>query len=409
MRRPLHPLVLLAVLALTACAPELPVNDGRVQAPAPAGSHTSEASPVPEGQGSATPSASPSPESVNACLAQAEALPVGDQVGQLFMVGVSTSGLDETTRTAIVNNKLGSVVLLGNTTAGAQPIRMLSAELGSLGTAELPLLVSVDQEGGQVQRLQGEGFTRIPDARKQGAWPEGQLTEEATKWAEELRSAGVAYNLAPDADVVPEDRRNTNAPVGKLKRDFGSEPGLVGAKAMEFIEGMHSENVVTSVKHFPGLGLVETNTDFGAAEDSEVAKDSPVLDPFRTVIEGGVDSVMVSSAVYTQIDPENEAMFSSAIIDGMLRGDLGFDRVVISDDLGAAKSVEDIEPADRGVRFIEAGGDLAINADPTIMTAMVEATVAKAESDEAFAARVTESAARVLTLKESAGLMECGG
>ena len=140
-----------------------------------------------------------------------------------------------------------------------------------------------------------------------------------------------------------------------------------------------------------------------------MAKDSPVLEPFRTVIEGGVDSVMVSSAVYTQIDPENEAMFSSAIIDGMLRGDLGFDRVVISDDLGAAKSVEDIAPSDRGVRFIEAGGDLAINADPTIMTAMVEATVAKAESDEAFAARVTESAARVLTLEESAGLMECGG
>lgn len=399
--------VVVAALAV-GCAPELPVNDSRVR-PTSAGSQAAQVSASPSPSGEATPSPTHSPTvEADACLVRARSLSVEQQVGQLFMVGVSTSGLDEATRTAIRDNSLGSVVLLGNTTAGAESIRLLSAELGSLGTAELPILVSVDQEGGTVQRLQGEGFTRIPTAHEQGLLPPGQLTADATRWGQELKGAGVLYNLAPDADVVPEDRRNTNAPVGKLNRDFGSDPDAVGAKAQEFIAGMRKAGVLTSVKHFPGLGRVETNTDFGAAKDTEIGPDSPELEPFVTAIKGGADSVMVSSAVYTLIDPDHEAMFSSKVVTGLLREKLGYGGVVISDDLGAAKSVKDVAPADRGVRFIEAGGDLAINADPSLMGDMVNAAVERSESDPQFAERVTESAARMLTMKERAGLLSCG-
>lgn len=407
MNRLVRPLWLLPAVALTACAPQLGINDSRLRAPDPGASLPASAEASPEADlspASPTPSAPP----VEACLVKAGALPVADRVGQLFMVGVSTGGLDETTRSAIADNRLGSVVLLGNTTSGAADIRMLSAELGSLGSADLPLLVSVDQEGGNVQRLQGEGFTRMPTGREQGKLPPGQLAEDAFAWGTELRSAGVRYDLAPSADVVPEDRRNTNAPIGKLQRDFGSDPELVGEKVTQFIAGMHEAGVVTSVKHFPGLGLVETNTDFGAAKDTEVTADSAVLDPFRAAIEAGVDSVMVSSAVYEQIDPDNEAMFSSKVVTDLLRGELGYDGVVISDDLGAAKSVEAVAPADRGVRFLQAGGDLVINADPLLMGEMVQSAVELAGTDAAFEERVTESTARVLKLKEAAGLAACG-
>lgn len=398
--------VLAAAAVLAGCAPQLPVNDSRIHDGAsgtttPTGESTA--------SGSATPEASVTPtQAAPACLAYAESLTLEEQTGQLYMVGVSTSGLDETTRAAISDNSLGSVVLLGNTTSGSEAIRLLTAELGSVGSARLPILVSVDQEGGTVQRLQGEGFTRMPSAREQGELPPGQLTTEATIWGKELLAAGVLYNLAPVGDVVPEGRRNTNAPVGKLKRDFGSDPDMVGAKAQEFIDGMHDAGVLTSVKHFPGLGQVETNTDFGAAEDTVTSVTSPELETFRMAIDGGVDSVMVSSAVYAKIDPSTEGMFSKKIVTDLLRGEFGYDGVVISDDLGAAKSVEDIDPADRGIKFIQAGGDLAINADPNLMGEMVQATVALAGTDEAFAARVTESAARVLGLKEKAGLLSCG-
>ena len=101
-------------------------------------------------------------------------------------------------------------------------------------------------------------------------------------------------------------------------------------------------------------------------------------------------------------------MFSSAVITDLLRGDLGYDGVVIADDLGAAVAVKGVDAAQRGVRFIEAGGDIAINADPALMGAMADATVELAGSDEGFAARVAESAGRVLELKASAGLVDCG-
>ena len=403
--------VAVASLGLVACAPELPPNDARIGVPL--------GSPAPSAHASAPASASAAPweaeaetastaAAPDACLTMAEGLSVEQRVGQLYMLGVSTSGVDETTRSAILDGSIGSVVLLGNTTAGAAPIRLLTAELGSLAPAELPLLVSVDQEGGAVQRLQGEGFTRIPSAREQGDLPARELAKKAKAWGQELHDAGVLYNLAPVGDTVAEAARATNAPVGALRRDFGADPARVAASALEFIEGMHEAGIRASVKHFPGLGQVQTNTDFGVAHDTEVTADSETLEPFRVAIDAGVDSVMVSSAIFTLIDPDNEGVFSESIITDLLRDGFGYDGVVIADDLGAAKAVKGVEPAQRGGRFIAAGGDLAINADPRLMGAMIDATLDRVTRDEAFAGQVTRSTARVLALKESAGLLTCG-
>lgn len=397
------PLTLAAVaaLGLAACAPEplgvFPPDEAVPTAsPSDGAGDSAAAQPVP------TPT-------VPACVALAQRLTPEEQVGQLFMLGVNTGGLDETTRSAISDSRVGSVVLLGNSEAGQAVIRPLTAELGSLGTAELPLLVAVDQEGGAVQRLKGEGFSDIPPARAQGGMDPVELESKAAEWGEQLKRAGVDYNLAPVADVVPESKRESNAPIGKLRRDFGSNPAEVADSVVAVVEGMREAGVMTSAKHFPGLGEVTANTDFGAALDTETTRESESLVPFRAAIAAGVSSVMVSSAIFEQIDPNNEGVFSSAVITDLLRGDLGFDGVVIADDLGAAKAVAEVTPAERAVRFFEAGGDLAINADPAIMAAMAGATVEKAAGDAAFAARVEESAARVLQLKVDAGLMSCEG
>ena len=303
---------------------------------------------------------------------------------------------------------LDAVVLLGNTTSGSEAIRLLTAELGSVGSARLPILVSVDQEGGNVQRLKGDGFSTMPSARVQGEDSPQALLASATTWAEELATVGIGYNLAPVGDVVPVAKRTTNAPIGRLQRDFGSNPDAVAEHVVAFIEGMQSQGLATSVKHFPGLGEVTTNTDFGAADDEVTTRDSANLEPFRAAIAAGVDSVMVSSAVFTQIDPDQPGVFSGVVIDDLLRGEFGFDGVVIADDLGAAGSVAGLAPGERAVRFLAAGGDLAINADPAIMAEMVTATLEEADSDPAFEERVTASAARVLALKSSAGLLGCG-
>lgn len=392
----------LAGLALTACAPAALVVPEDTESPVA----TTNVRPV-----TASPEATPEPRTMEpgpaACSAVAAELPLAEQVGQLYMVGVSTSGVDEATAAAITGAKVGSVVLLGNSTAGRAAISEVTAAVAGLGTDELPIMVAVDQEGGQVQRLQGEGFSDIPSAVEQAQLPEGELADAAHGWGLELVDAGVHFNLAPVADVVPAAKQETNAPIGALQRNYGNDVATTARAVAEFVSGMDLAGIATSLKHFPGLGQVTVNTDFGVAHDTDVVPGDSDWQAFTAGIDAGARSVMVSSAVFELIDPDNEGVFSRTIITSYLRDQLAFNGVVIADDLGAAGAVADTPPAERGVRFLAAGGDIVINADPTILQEMVAATLARAEADPAFAQQVGASATRVLELKSWLGLVSC--
>lgn len=403
LRRALGTAATVVALGLSACAPA-PVPRTTV------GAAPSESVP-PASTTQAKPTESttqePSPEPPTACLAKAESLTAEQQAGQLLMVGVSTSGLDGPTADAIRRSRAGSVVLLGSGLTSRDRAAEISAAIGVLGSVELPMLVAVDQEGGQVQRLRGEGFTRIPSAVEQGELEAADLREQAREWGEELRWAGVRFNLAPTADVVPEQKVSTNAPIGRLQRHYGTDPERAAESVRAFVEGMDAAGVATSLKHFPGLGEVTENTDFAPALDTDTVLDDDAWATFLAGIEAGASSVMVSSAVFEQLDPGVEAVFSEPIITGILREHLGFDGVVIADDLGAAKAVADVPPGDRAVLFLRAGGDLVIDADPALAVEMTGAIVEEMETDEGFADDVAASVARVLELKESVGLGSC--
>jgi beta-N-acetylhexosaminidase len=321
------------------------------------------------------------------------------------MVGVS-GGLDAAERRAITANQLGSVVLLGPQPDGVAATAELAAELVAL-SPEAGLLVAVDQEGGLVQRLTGPGFTTIPSAARQAKLPTGDLKAAARTWGAALAKAGVLLDLAPVADVVPTVKLNTNAPIGRLGRGYGSDPRVVAAKTGAVIAGLKAAGVAAAVKHFPGLGEVVGNTDQTAGVvDRVTGATSPSLRPFRAAADGGVAAVMISSATYPRIDPKRQAVFSPKVI-GLLR-EWGYDGVVISDDLGAAVSLGSVPASQRAVRFVAAGGDVAINADPALTASMVSGLLQRANSDPAFARQVTESAARVLRLKQGLGRYDCG-
>ena len=180
-----------------------------------------------------------------------------------------------------------------------------------------------------MQRLRGPGFDRIPAARDQAELSGAALTRRASRWGSQLRAAGIHANLAPVADVVPRDLERVNAPIGQLRRGYGSSTAVVAAKTAAFVEGMDRAHVATAVKHFPGLGRVRGNTDFARrVVDRRTTRTDPALAGFRSSIEAGVDMVMVSSAYYSKIDPERRAAFSPVVLDRMLRRDLGFDGVV---------------------------------------------------------------------------------
>lgn len=357
-----------------------------------------------------TPTPSPTPATPT-CESVVAQMDDAERVGQVFMVG-QTAGqqVGQSTRTLLAEQKVGQVILLENSTAGAAAIRTQTDALRQAAGApqQVGLLMAADQEGGKVQRLKGPGFDTIPSAVEQAKLPDAELQAAAGTWAQQLRQAGIDANLAPVGDVVPTEVGTANDPIGKLKRGYGSDPAVVAAKDRAFITGMQQAGVSTSVKHFPNLGRVKGNTDLtaGVSDDTTTRGDATQL-PFTESIAAGSDMVMISTAIYSQIDPGVEAAFSKVVITDMLRGELGYDKVVISDDMGAAKQVAKYSPGQRAVKFFAAGGDVLINGDPSIQPAMNAAVLDKVRSDPAFADQITRSATRVAKLKAGRGLTTC--
>lgn len=381
----------------------------------PAAPPVTSATPAPSSS-SAAPTTSPSPvPSVTAtpsCVEQTERALTDDQrIGQLLMVGFDTNASLSSLDDEIVRDHVGNVIYLGGW-YGADKVTRTSEHLQGLvstaATGGVGLLVAADQEGGEVHQLRGEGFTRPPTAREQAQMPAAALTKAATGWARELKAAGVNVNLAPVTDTVPADLGRGNEPIGRYGRQYGSDPATVEKASEAFIIGMLEGGVEATVKHFPGLGRIRNNTDFSdtGITDATTSATDPYLQPFRAGVGAGAGLVMVGSARYTKLDPGVPAMFSKPIVTDLLRGDLGYDGVVITDDVNA-KSVAATPAAQRAVEVVEAGGDIVLTGDASVAPAMAAALARRAAADPAFRAQVDASVTRVITLKDRMGLLPC--
>jgi len=328
-----------------------------------------------------------------------------------MMVGVDAQAPKQSSNEAVDTHHVGNIFIAGRTTAGSQAtqkvISSFTSKVGPGTTHATPMLVATDQEGGEVQVLAGSGFSDIPSALDQSAQPRDQLVASARTWGKELADVGVNMNLAPVADLVDIARPASNEPIGRWGREYGHDAATVSSQAGAFAEGMQASKVIPTYKHFPGLGRVKDNTDTSAGVvDSTTTRsaDTAVSVIFGAAIAAGAPVIMVSSATYSLIDPSAPAVFSSTIVTDMLRREMGFSGVVITDDVSAAVQVQEVSAGDRAVRAIRAGCDIVLaSADPTVAEDMVMALISTARSDPAFAARVDESATRVLNLKKSLG------
>ncbi|MEV8031485.1 glycoside hydrolase family 3 N-terminal domain-containing protein [Streptomyces sp. NPDC086182] len=341
------------------------------------------------------------------------AMTVSQRVGQLFMGSVTPSAPDSKRIQLMRQYHVGSVFLAGRSKAGTQATKTLvdglQANADSAAGRRVGLLVSTDQEGGQVQVLSGPGFSTIPSALTQGSWTTDKLRGEAAVWAKELKSAGVNLNLAPVADVVPASLGTANAPIGRYDREFGHTAATVAPHSDAFLAGSAQSGVLATLKHFPGLGSVVGNTDTTAdVVDTVTTSKSSSVTTFKSGVEAGAPVVMISSATYSRIDPKNRAAFSSTVIQTLLRKEMGFKGVVVSDDLGNAVAVKTVSPGDRAVKFLSAGGDLVLTVEPNLIPAMTTAVQTRMTRSESFRWQVEQSVHRVLNAKQKAGLLSCG-
>jgi beta-N-acetylhexosaminidase len=335
------------------------------------------------------------------------------RVGQLFLVGMPASGGpgSEVTR-AIRAHHFGSVLFVGDSAAGTARIRAVTREVQALAstsaTAGTRFFVAANQEGGQIQPLSGPGFASIPSAVSQGTMSPAALRRAAATWGRELRSAGVNLDLAPVMDVVPPGTAGQNAPIGMLQRQYGDNPGTVASHGVAFIRGMRDAGIATSAKHFPGLGRVRGNTDFTSdVVDTVTTANDPYLGSFLAAIEAGVPFVMVALATYQRIDSRHLAAFSARIMDGVLRQQMGFPGVIVSDDLGAAAAIAGISPGTRATDFLAAGGDLITSQSVQAAIEMDNAVLRKTAGDAAFRAEVSTAVMKILRVKAGYGLLSC--
>ena len=326
------------------------------------------------------------------------------RAAQLLMVGVPATDPLRGHR-QLDGLPVGGVFLAGRSSAGADAVGAAVSEVQA--SVELPVLVAVDQEGGAVQTLTGPGFDDLPPALEQGRQPPEQLRAQVAGWAQQLRDAGITMDLGPVADTVPAGTEDANPPIGVFDRQYGSDPAAVAAAVTAVVQGLQDAGVAATVKHFPGLGRVDVNTDTDeGAADPETSAGDPHLQPFAAAVDAGVAAVMVSSASYPQLDAERPAVFSPAVV-GLLRDQLGFDGVAVSDDVGAAVALSAVPVGQRAVDAIAAGNDVVLTVKVADAAPMTEALRQRATAEPAFAARVDESALRVLALKERFGLLTC--
>ena len=311
------------------------------------------------------------------------------------MVVVPLRGAPEQSLLArVAAGQVGGVILLGDWTspeataaAVAQLQHVACTKLGS------PLLVGVDQEGGSVRRLRWASPTLAAASMETPAVARAQ----ALAAAHAMKQAGIAIDFAPVADTVSTPRSFLGT------RSFGSDPATVGRLAAAFAGGLQAGDVAATAKHFPGLGSAVASTD---GRPVTIARGAAFLSarlaPFSAAIAAGTKLVMVSNASYPALDPSGApAVFSPAIVTGLLRGQLGFDGVVVSDalDAGAVARVPD-EPG----RALAAGVDLLLYSRTTASEAGYAELVRDATRSRAVRAELAAAGRRIDALRASLGL-----
>ena len=219
-----------------------------------------------------------------------------------------------------------------------------------------PIVIAVDQEGGTSRRLV-DGFSSIPAMRELSVGGPEAVADAARTTARELRSVGIDLDLAPVVDV---DSNPDNPVIGD--RSFSSDPDRAARLGAAWIRAMQSESVAACAKHFPGHG--DTSLD-SHHELPHVGHDlarlrSVELPPFTAAIDCGVAAIMSAHVVYRALDPDLPATLSRTVLHDLLRTELGFDGLLISDDLEmeAIASLMPVEAA--GLRAVEAGIDLLL-------------------------------------------------
>ena len=341
------------------------------------------------------------------------AVSLKQKIGQMLIIGFNGETVPNELQESISEYNLGGVILFNRSLIPSkmpniknpEQVKSLIADIQK--SSKTKMFITVDQEGGFVARLKAkDGFTNKDSATaRQMALSNNPnaLYTESVKIAKMLHELGFNLNFAPSVDVDV----NPNSPaIGKYERSFSSNPKEVVKYAKAFIDGHHSESVITSIKHFPGHGSSKDDSHEGFVDITDTYSPAELL-PFKNLIlQGYNDTIMVAHVFNKNIDEKYPASLSSNFINNVLRNEIGYKGVVITDDL-QMKAIEDhFSLEETVVATINAGADILIYGNnlgvynPNIVKDIVEIVMNNVANGKISEKRINESYQRVIRLKK---------
>lgn len=322
-----------------------------------------------------------------------------EKIGQLVIVGLDGTEMNGFAKKMIQDYKVGGFILFKDNINNAQQTLALLNELKQTNTSnDIPLWLSVDQEGGRVSRMSSE-FVKIPAAGQVASADSLTYTNGIGKaLGTELKALGFNLDFAPVLDINSNPK---NPVIGD--RSYGSTPDQVTAHGLEALDGITSEGVAAVVKHFPGHGdtSVDSHYDLPLVHKSLEELEKFELIPFKEAIEHDVDAIMVAHLLMMDLDTKHPASISDAVINDLLREKLGYDGVVITDDMTMGGLLNGNKIGDASVTAVNAGADIVlVSHEEKLRIEALDALRQAVHSGEISEERLNESVYRVLSLKQ---------
>lgn len=334
-----------------------------------------------------------------------EGMTIDEKIGQMIFAGVSGVEPNTETEQLLHKYKVGGIIFnKKNMTNPSQTLAYVNYLKVNNSENKVPLFLGIDQEGGRVSKLPGE-LLDTPTNSEIGMTNDPSLSYQlGSVFGKLVRTYGFNMNFAPVLDV---NSNPDNPVIGD--RSFGGSPNLVSEFGMEMMKGIQSEKIVSVIKHFPGHGdtSVDSHLELPVVNKSISELEKLELIPFRHAVNNGADMVMIAHLLLPKIDSNFPSSLSKVIITDLLRNEIGFNGVIITDDMTMEAITGNFEIGEAAVTSVKAGSDIIMVAHNYEKILEVISGLKKAIEDGGIQEeRINESVTRILTLKEKYGITD---
>lgn len=328
-----------------------------------------------------------------------EEMSLDEKIGQMIIAGISGTTSNSTTKSLVNTYKVGGFIFYANNLTSPKQTKHLLNQLKTENeNNHLPLFLSVDQEGGAISRLSGD-LINLPTNKEIGKVNNATYSYEIGKLlGKEVNEFGFNVDFAPVLDV----NSNPNNPIIG-NRSFGNNHRIVSKLGIQTMKGIQSRGIISVIKHFPGHGDTSVDSHLKLPKVNKGLEELNNLEliPFKNAISNGADVVMVAHILLPKLDAANPSSMSKKIITGILRKQLNFTGVVITDDMTMDAITNNFNIGDAAVKSVKAGSDIMLVAhDYNKITSTIDVLKSAVKKGEISEERINESVRRIIELKQ---------